>query len=111
MSAPAETAKSGYIGQLYEVAGLVVNATPVTTVNEGGTLQLSAAQLLDDATTLAVSGSSVAWSVASGPLTSISTTGLATASTVYQNTPRHRPGHLRRQPRHAEPDCARQHPG
>ena len=84
-AAPAETARHGYIGQLYEVTGLALAATP-TTVNEGGTLQLGASQLLDDATMIAVNTSAVAWSVASGPLTSINATGLATAGIVYQNT-------------------------
>lgn len=41
VAAPAETVKHGYIGQLYEIAGLMLSATPVTTVNEGGTLQLA----------------------------------------------------------------------
>ena len=85
VAAPAETAKSGYVGQLYEITGLTLNATPLTH-NEGGTRQLSAAQLLDDSTTLAVNASSVAWSVLSGPLTSINASGLATAGIVYQNT-------------------------
>lgn len=84
-AAPAETARNGFIGQLYEVTGLVLAATP-TTVNESGTLQLGASQLLDDATTVAVNAASVAWSVASGPLASIDATGLATAGIVYQNT-------------------------
>lgn len=84
-AAPAETANYGYIGQLYEVTGLALAATP-TTVNEGGTRQLSASQLLDDATTIAVNTSAVAWSVASGPLTSINAAGLATAGIVYHNT-------------------------
>ena len=85
VAAPAEIAKSGYIGQLYEVAGLVLNAAPLT-VNEGGTLQLAAFQLLDDATFLTVPATSVTWSVVSGPLTSINANGLATAGIVYQNT-------------------------
>ncbi len=85
VAAPAETAKHGYLGQLYDVTGLVLSATP-TTVNEGGTLPLSAAQLLDDATTLAVPAASVAWSVAAGPLASINASGVATAGVVYQNT-------------------------
>jgi len=85
VAAPAETAKSGYIGQLYEITGLVLNATPLT-LNEGGTRQLNAAQLLDDSTTLAVNASSVTWSVLNGPLTSINASGLATAGIVYQNT-------------------------
>ena len=39
VAAPAETAKSGYIGQLYDIIGFVLSASP-TTVNEGGTLHL-----------------------------------------------------------------------
>ncbi len=63
----------------------MLNANP-TTINEGGTLQLGAAQLLDDATTLAVDASTVTWSVASGPLTSSDASGLGTAGIVYQDT-------------------------
>ena len=84
---PAETAKAGYIGQLFDVTGLQLNSASLTnTVNEGATLQLAAWQLLDDATFLAVPAASVAWSVASGPLTGISTSGLATAGIVYEDT-------------------------
>ncbi len=85
VASPAKTAKAGYIGQLYEVTALQVSV-PSLTVNEGATLQLSAAQLLDDATTLSLVPSSIAWSVQSGPITSISSAGLATAGTVYQDT-------------------------
>ncbi len=85
IASPAETAKQGYIGQLYDVTGLVVNSAALT-VNETATLQLAAWQLLDDASLLAVSANSVAWGVVSGPITGISAAGLATAGTVYQNT-------------------------
>lgn len=84
VASPAETAKHGYIGQLTEVTALQLAASP-TTVNEGATRQLSAAQLLDDLTTNAVPANSIAWSIVSGPL-SINANGLATAATVYQNT-------------------------
>ena len=84
-AAPAETAKHGYMGQLVEVTGLQLSASPAT-VNETATRQLTAVQVLDDATTLAVNPNSIAWSVVTGPIGSISSTGLATASTVYQNT-------------------------
>ena len=87
-NAPAATAKSGYIGQLYEVKGLVLNATPLT-IDEVGTRQLSAWQTLDDATFLAVPGTSVGWSIVDGPLTSISPSGLATAGIVYEETSAH----------------------
>ena len=90
VASPAEVAKQGYVGQLYEVVGLNVTA-PQIFVNEGTTLQLGVAQLLDDATTLALSANAVTWSVFSGPLASISLTGLATAQIVYQDTaPSHR---------------------
>ncbi len=86
VASPSETARHGYVGQLYDVTGLQLAATPAT-VNESATRQLTAAQVMDDATTLPVLASSIAWSVQSGPLTGIDANGLATASLVYQNTP------------------------
>jgi hypothetical protein len=85
VAAPAETAKHGYLGQLYEVTGLTLTAATLN-VNEGTTDQLGAWQALDDATFNAVPAASVAWSVASGPLTGINASGLATAGIVYQDT-------------------------
>ena len=86
VASPAEIAKAGYLGQLYEVAGLVVNAAQPA-VNEGASWQLGAWQLLDDATFLAVDAAAVAWGAAVSPIASISASGLATAEIVYQNTP------------------------
>ncbi len=91
VAAPAEVAKSGYVGQLYEVVGMLVNSAS-TTVNETSAIQLGASQLLDDATTLVLNAGSVTWSVSSGPITGISSAGLATAGAVYQNTPATVPG-------------------
>ncbi len=68
-----------------EIFGLALNATP-NTVNEGATRQLTATATMDDFTTTTLSGGDVGWLVNSGPITSISATGLATAGTVYQNT-------------------------
>lgn len=85
VTAPAETMKHGYIAQLSEVTALMLAATP-TTINEGTTRQLTATATLDDATTSALLATDVTWSVPGGPLTSISTSGLATAGIVYQNT-------------------------
>ena len=82
---PAEVAKQGYIGQLFETVGFSVSAAQ-NFVNEGTTLQLTAGQLLDDATTLSVNPSLVTWSVLNGPLASINATGLATAQIVYQDS-------------------------
>jgi hypothetical protein len=86
VASPAETAKAGYIGQLYEITSLAVNASPAS-VDETATRQLAAWQVLDDASYLAVSATSVGWSVVTGPLTGISAAGLATAGTVYQDSP------------------------
>ncbi len=84
VAAPVETAKHGYVGQLFDVTGLGVSGA--SNVNETATLQLAAAQLLDDASQLAVSANVVTWGVVSGPITGISLAGLATAGTAYQNT-------------------------
>ncbi len=84
-TSPDASAKQGYIGQLYEVNGMVVTATPAT-INEGSTRQLSAQATLDDATLLALDPLEVAWSVLSGPLTGIDSAGVATAAIVYQTS-------------------------
>jgi hypothetical protein len=83
--AATKVAKHGYIGQLYDISGLSLAATP-TTINEGGTRQLGASSVADDGTTVPVNASQVSWNVVSGPIISISAGGLATAGNVYQNT-------------------------
>ena len=85
VATPAETLKSGYLAQLYDITGLTLTAVSLN-VNEGATDQLGAWQALDDATFLAVPAASVAWSVQSGPLTGINASGLATAGIVFQDT-------------------------
>lgn len=85
VAAPAETAKYGYLGQLYEVTAVQLAATP-TTLHETTTRQFAATATLDDATTTAMLGTDVSWSVVSGPITSISSSGLATAGNLYQDT-------------------------
>ncbi|MEI7898952.1 MAG: hypothetical protein WCK89_01780 [bacterium] len=81
----ATVLKSGYIGQLFDLSGLIVTASP-TNVPEQGTRQLSAAAAYDDATAGALDGTPQ-WSVAWGPLTGVSGGGMATAGAVYQDTP------------------------
>ena len=78
--------KGGYTGQLHDVRSLALSASP-TTVPEETTRQISANALLDDDTLLAPAPNTVAWSVQSGALTGIDTNGLATAATVYQDSP------------------------
>ena len=85
-AAPEETVRHGYAGQLYDPAALQIAATP-TTVPEGGTRQLEARAVMDDETWLAVNAADVAWSVVTGPLTGIDTSGLATAALVYADWP------------------------
>ncbi|MBK8092629.1 MAG: hypothetical protein IPK32_11780 [Verrucomicrobiaceae bacterium] len=80
-----DTAKQGYVAQLTEVTGLTLTAAELN-LNETTTAQLSAWQTLDDASLLSVPAASVAWSVASGPLSSISSGGLTTADVVFENT-------------------------
>ena len=82
--APVEIAKHGYIGQLYD-ASLQLSASP-TNVNEGATRQLAANQLFDDSTLAPIPANQIAWSVLSGPLAGINSSGLATAAIVYQNS-------------------------
>ncbi len=85
-SAPPETLKAGYIGQLYDPVGLSISASP-TNLNEGTTRQLAAGQAMDDGTFLTIAPASVAWHVVSGPISSISPGGVATGGYVYRDTP------------------------
>lgn len=82
---PPETLRSGYVGQLYDQVSLSIAASP-TNVNEGTTRQLTGSQILDDGTCIALAGSDIDWGVVSGPITSITPEGLATAGYVYQDT-------------------------
>ena len=81
----ATVAKNGYVGQLYEMKGLLLVADP-TTVNEAGTREITATASLDDESSLLVAPTVVQWSVFSGPITTISSGGIATAGNVYENT-------------------------
>lgn len=85
VAAPAETLKSGYVAQLFDVTGLTLTAATLT-VDETATDALAAWQFLDDATFLSVPAASMTWSVASGPLTGISAAGVATAGIVLADT-------------------------
>jgi hypothetical protein len=86
-SAATDTVKHGYAGQLYDIVALSVTAPPSNALNENTGRQLFAAPLADDSTTLApFDPATVTWGVIAGPIASISTGGLATAATVYQDT-------------------------
>lgn len=74
--------RSGIAGQLYE--GVALQLSPVNAiVNEGTSRQLSATLTLDDATTLTPAPNEITWTITSGPIASITPSGLATAAFVY----------------------------
>ena len=83
----AYSVKGGFVGQLYDLVGLSVTAPPSNSLNETATRQLNAAPLANDSTTLvSLNPATVNWSIVTGPISSISSNGLATAGNVYQNT-------------------------
>jgi len=86
VASPAQIVKHGYPAQLIDVSGIAVSANP-TNISENGTRQLNARLAYDDDTVSPVAAASVAWSVLSGPLSSVNASGLATATNVYQDTP------------------------
>ena len=79
--------RGGFAGQLYELANSISLAASAPSLVEGDSVALSARRVLSDGTLLAIFPTSVAWSVQSGPLASISVGGLALAGVVYEDTP------------------------
>jgi hypothetical protein len=77
--------RHGFAGQLYDVAGLELLASPGN-VPEEETTRLSARALLDDDTRLDLAATQIEWSIESGPVDSITAEGLATAGAVYADT-------------------------
>jgi hypothetical protein len=80
------TSRSGYVGQLSAPSELVLPPS-FTTIDEGGSLQLSAMLVYDDLRTSQLDPGSIIWGEQSGPLSSISAGGLLTADMVYQDSP------------------------
>lgn len=78
-------ARTGFAGQLGDASLLALSAAS-SDVNETGTCQLSARVGLDDGTLISLAATSIAWSVQSGPVVSITAGGLATSAAVYQNS-------------------------
>ena len=77
--------KAGYVGQLTDVTGLSVTATPAS-VNEGATTQLGGAAVMDDATITPLAPGETVWLAASPAVTGINGSGLLTAGTVCTAT-------------------------
>lgn len=84
-AAPEETAKHGYVGQLYDSKVLTVTCNPAL-LNEGAAGQLSARVDMDDGSILFPTPTSVGWGIIVYPLSSVSGSGQVTAGAVYQNT-------------------------
>ena len=80
-----EVSKSGFLGQFYDITGLMLTAAAAN-VHENGTRQLTPMLTLDDATLIAVSPALGGWSVLNGPA-DVSTCGLASGETVPVSTP------------------------
>lgn len=83
----SNTVKHGYVGRLYDFVALSVTGPSSDTLDENASRQLQAVPVADDLTTLApLDPASVVWSVVSGPIASISSSGLVTADFTYQDT-------------------------
>ena len=79
--------RAGYAGQLADVVGMnVAAASAGLTIDERGTQQFVAILTYDDASLAAAAAGRVSWSVSGTALLSISSTGVATAGTIYQDT-------------------------
>ncbi len=81
------TSRTGFAGQLADAIATAIDifASPLT-VNEGGARQLGGTLIFDDLSTSPLDANSITWSVQSGPIASINSGGLATATTVYEDT-------------------------
>ena len=79
------TSRGGYAGQLGFAQEILLSAT-FPTLAEGQSMQLSAEMSYDDGTSVPLSPSELSWEVESGPISSVSVSGVATASIVYQDS-------------------------
>jgi hypothetical protein len=85
-ASPTHTLKHGFAGQLTEAQSLLISADPEA-ITEDTTSQLSGTATMTDGSTTHLSGSEVQWSVVSGPISAITSSGLATADQVIINAP------------------------
>ncbi len=88
---PAQLLKAGLLARFSDATGVQLIPTvggtlPSYDLAEGGTLQLTAYEELDDASFHPLAAATVAWSVVSGPISSVSPAGLVGAGLVYQDT-------------------------
>ena len=84
-AAPESVARHGYVGQLADAAAFAV-VPEADEVDEADSQPLAGLATLDDDTALAVAGDEVDWAAPVFPLADVSTAGVATAATVYEDT-------------------------
>lgn len=78
-------ARHGFVGQLYELVGHGLLATDFYPA-ELGTTQVYPVATANDGTNVAIPFDGFSFSIAGGPLASVSSSGLVTAGAVYENT-------------------------
>jgi hypothetical protein len=78
--------RGGYAGQLMDLTDIVIDEPSALMLNEGATLQLVVVATYDDASQAVLSAGDLFWSVQSGPIAGVDSSGLVTAGSVYQNT-------------------------
>jgi hypothetical protein len=79
--------RSGFSGQLLDAVEMrLADADSGISLDERASRQLGASLRYDDGTSAPLAAEWIAWSVQSGPLAGISSGGLVTAGSVYQNS-------------------------
>jgi len=80
--------RSGFSGQLLDAVEMrLADADSGIILNERASRQLGASLLYDDGTSAPLAPEWIAWSVQSGPLEPIDSSGMVTARSVYQDSP------------------------
>lgn len=87
-ASPDYRLRTGFSGQLLDAVELLLDdaGSGGITLDEGAGRQLAAGLRYDDDTSSPLAAEGLAWSVQSGPLAGISSGGLVTAGSVYQNS-------------------------
>ena len=85
MSSENYELRSGFAGQLGFPSGILLSA-PSLTIQDAGTLQLSGDLLYDDGSSEPVAAEEMQWTITTGPIASVTTSGLATAEAVYEDS-------------------------
>ena len=82
----AVMAKSGFVSETSHADSLSITASP-TNVQQGGSTRLNGWVTLDDGTRTNLTPEDIQWSIQNGAILSISNEGIATAGSVFTNSP------------------------